>query len=99
VSQIDYVPISSGLAQRVENLIGAEALYLQKRDRIPGVECQGLVLPKQAKSVHFERDEVTPLPASFTPTEKVDFRFDRYDGVMQAWVNYVSDHCPVKVWF
>jgi hypothetical protein len=58
-----------------------------------------LILPKQANFVHFEQDEVTPTPAIFTPTEKVDFRFERYDKVMEDWVNNVSNHCPVKVWF
>ena len=91
------------MAQRAEDVVAAapnrKPFISKKGIGYRELNANELVLPKQANFVHFEQDEVTPTPAVFTPKEKVDFRFDKYDHVMEDWVNNVSDHCPVKVWF
>jgi endonuclease/exonuclease/phosphatase family metal-dependent hydrolase len=103
VSQIDYVLTSEALTKRIGTLVSTDST------KKPHIERKGIayreknakdqILPKQSNLIHFEQDAVTTPPAAFTPSSKVDFRFTRYQEVMDNWKNNISDHCPVKIWF
>ena len=103
VSQIDYILTSKELTRKIDAVIAADP------NKTPHIERQGIayrelnnddeILPKQSNLIHFEPDAVTPAPANFTPSSKIDFRFERYPKVMTDWKKNVSDHCPVKIWF
>ena len=102
VSQIDYLLASRALAGRIDHQI-------ENYQRFPHIERAGLgfreintngeVLPSKSNLIHFGDDEVTPTPSNFTPSSKIDFRFPRYESILDNWRNNISDHCPIKVWF
>lgn len=103
VSQIDYVLTSKAFTNRINTLVSSDPT------KKPHIERKGIayreknatdqILPKQSNLIHFEQDAATTPPTAFTPSSKVDFRFTRYQEVMDNWKNNISDHCPVKVWF
>jgi len=103
VSQIDYVLASQALSVRVAAVVSADPTRRPHIERqgiaYRELNSQGQVLPRRARYVHFEDDEVTPLPPGATPDEQVDFRFPRYQEVINNWRANTSDHCPVKIWF
>jgi hypothetical protein len=103
VSQIDYVLVSRTLRDRIDAAVASNSALTPHIERkglgYRELNANGEILPKEPKLVYFEEDPVTPAPSGATPSEKVNFRFDRYPEILEDWRANVSDHCPVKVWF
>ena len=81
VSQIDYILASKSLYDRI------------KTHQVPHIERKGLsykklnsndeILPKTTKYISYESDLVTS-PSNIAPAdERIDFRFDRYQEVLE----------------
>ena len=104
VSQIDYFLVSEALRQRISNTVNNHP------DRAPHIERQGIgyrklnstgtdTLPKETNYYAFENDDVTPVNNAAPVAKKQNFRFNRYQEVLDDPKNNISDHCPVKIWF
>ncbi len=102
VSQIDHIMASRALAKRIEEKASTNSSYIPHIERsglgYRKLNAVGKVLPAKPKFVHYEVDAATPPSSTATPDSYVDFRFPRYQPIMNNWRNNISDHCPVKIW-
>jgi site-specific recombinase XerD len=64
--------------------------FLIRMDAVQSNPCDALERPKV---------QLAPPKASFTPSTKVPFQFERFEDVLDDLSANTSDHCPVKVWF
>ena len=103
VSQIDYILVSRALRDRIDTVINDDSNFIPHIERkglgYRELNSQGEILPKMTNLNYFEDDAVTPIPANVTPSEKVSFRFTRYQEILNDNKANISDHCPVKIWF
>jgi endonuclease/exonuclease/phosphatase family metal-dependent hydrolase len=103
LSQIDHVLVSRALRGRIDAVVAADETKRPHIERhgigFKNFSVGGDPLPRTTTLIRYAEDEATPRPASAATDERIPFDVDRYAEVEAAPSSFVSDHCPVRVWF